>query len=187
MKKFLDLNMGEDFLKVKDKKYVGDGKLVLTESEEVFTPSKFDDDIPFAEGGIADIRVGFVKGKAATAAKNKVKQIIEYITSKFTPMDAMKEVNKVIGKTGKYKNLKLTQKDIDEIVENTEDFIFQRDPDNQFVEGSIKDKNRIFDDEDDVLERDLFRHLNQTHKYSKIPKAVLKELLWVVMMNLKKL
>ena len=70
------------------------------------------------------------KGKAATAAKNKVKQIIEYITKQFTPMDAMKEVNKVIGKQGKYKNLKLTQKDIDEIVENTEDFIFQRDPDN---------------------------------------------------------
>ena len=45
-------------------------------------------------------------------------------------MDAMKEVNKVIGKTGKYKNLKLTQKDIDEIVEGSNDFIFQRDPDN---------------------------------------------------------
>ena len=30
------------------------------------------------------------------------------------PMDAMKEVNKIIGKKGKYKNL--TQKDIDRIV-----------------------------------------------------------------------
>jgi len=47
-------------------------------------------------------------------------------------MDAMKEVNKVIGKQGKYKNL--TQKDIDEIVEKTEDFIFQRDPDDLYVE-----------------------------------------------------
>ena len=152
--------MGEDILKVKDKKYVGDGKLVLTESEEVFTPSKFDDDIPYAEGGIADVRPGFVKGKGVT----KVKQIIEYITSKFTPMDAMKEVNKVIGKQGKYKNLKLTQKDIDEIVENTEDFIFQRDPDNKFVEGSIKEKTEYLD-EDDVLERDLFAPKSDTQVF----------------------
>jgi hypothetical protein len=119
--------MGENFLKVKDKKYVGDGKLVLSESEEIKTPIK-DDDVPFAKGGIADVRVGFVKGKAAT----KAKQLIEYIKKQFSPMDAMKEVNKVIGKQGKYKNL--TQKDIDEIVEKTEDFIFQRDPDNLYVE-----------------------------------------------------
>jgi len=144
--------MGEDILKVKDKKYVGDGRLLLTESEEIRTPTPDDDDIPFAKGGIADVRPGFLKGKGVT----KVKQIIEYITSKFTPIDAMKEVNKVIGKQGKYKNLKLTQKDIDEIVENTEDFIFQRDPDNKFVEGSIKEKTEYLD-EDDVLERDLFK------------------------------
>ena len=50
----------------------------------------------------------------------------------------MKEVNKVIGKKGKYKNKNLTQKDIDQIVEETNDFIFQRDPDNLYVEGSIK-------------------------------------------------
>ena len=47
-------------------------------------------------------------------------------------MDAMKEVNKVIGKKGKYKNL--TQKDIDRIVDQTNDHIFQRDPDNLYVE-----------------------------------------------------
>jgi hypothetical protein len=86
------------------------------------------DGVPFAKGGIADVRVGFVKGKGAT----KVKQLIEYIIKQFSPMDAMKEVNKVIGKQGKYKNL--TQKDIDEIVEKTEDFIFQRDPDDLYVE-----------------------------------------------------
>ena len=79
-------------------------------------------------------------------------------------MDAMKEVNKVIGKTGKYKNLKLTQKDIDEIVENTEDFIFQRDPDNLYVEGSIKDKTEYLD-EDDVLERDLFAPKSDTQVF----------------------
>ncbi len=147
-------NMGEDLLKVKDKKYVGDGTLTLTKQEEVFepTPDVDDDGIPFAEGGMADVRPGFLKGKGVT----KVKQIIEYITSKFTPMDAMKEVNKVIGKQGKYKKLKLTEDDINEIVEGTNDFIFQRDPDNLFVEGSIKDKTEYFD-KDDVLERDLFK------------------------------
>ena len=138
--------MGEDILKVKDKKYVGDGRLLLTESEEIRTPTPDDDDIPFAEGGIADIRPGFVKG--TKVGKRIVEEIVEYITSKFTPMDAMKEVNKVIGKTGKYKNLKLTQKDIDEIVEGSNDFIFQRDPDNQFVEGSIKDRTEYLDDAD---------------------------------------
>ena len=59
-------------------------------------------------------------------------------------MDAMKEVNKVIGKQGKYKNLKLTQNDINDIVEGSNDFVFQRDPDNLFVEGSIKDRDKIF-------------------------------------------
>jgi hypothetical protein len=52
--------MGEDILKVKDKKYVGDGKLVLTKQEEVFEPTPdVDDDIPFAKGG----RASFVGGK----------------------------------------------------------------------------------------------------------------------------
>ena len=122
-------NMGEDILKVKDKKYVGDGTLLLTDEVRTPTPD-VDDDIPFAEGGIADFRIPFASGKVVTS-------IIEYLTTKFSPMEAMKEINKVIGKTGKYKNLKLTQKDIDKIVEDTNDFIFQRDPDNLYVEGSI--------------------------------------------------
>ena len=112
-------NMGEDLLKVKDKEYVGDGKLILTEAEEVFTPTPDDDDIPFAEGG----RASFAGGKL-------VDEFIAMITKK-EPIEAMKEVNKVIGKKGKYKNL--TQKDIDRIVEGTEDWIFQRDPDNLYV------------------------------------------------------
>ena len=116
--------------------------LILTESEEVRTPIK-DEDVPFAKGGIADVRVGFVKGKAAT----KVKQLIEYIKKQFSPMDAMKEVNKVIGKQGKYKNL--TQKDIDEIVEKTEDFIFQRDPDDLYVgDKNIDDKKRLLNEDE---------------------------------------
>ena len=52
-----------------------------------------------------------------------------------SPMGAMKELNKIIGKKGQYSGL--TKADIDEIVEATNDFIFQRDPDNLFVEGSL--------------------------------------------------
>ena len=111
-------NMGEDLLKVKDKKYVGDGKLVLTKQEEVFEPTP-DDDVPFAKGG----RASFVGGKL-------VDELVAMLVKK-EPMDAMKEVNKIIGKKGKYKNL--TQKDIDRIVDQTNDHIFQRDPDNLFV------------------------------------------------------
>jgi len=116
--------MGEDILKVKDKKYVGDGTLVLT--DEIKTPTP-DDDVPFAKGG----RASFASGGGK---KRIVQEILEYITTKFTPMDAMKEINKVVGKTGKYKNLKLTDDDINDIVEGSNDFIFQRDPDNLFVE-----------------------------------------------------
>jgi hypothetical protein len=115
-------NMGEDILKVKDKKYVGDGKLILTKQEEVFepTPDVDDDGTPFAKGG----RASFVGGKI-------VDELVAMIIKK-EPMDAMKEVNKIIGKKGKYKNL--TQKDIDRIVDQTNDHIFQRDPDNLYVE-----------------------------------------------------
>ena len=137
--------MGPDLLKVKDKKYVGDGTLMLT--DEVYEPKPdVDDDIPFAKGGIADFRIPFASGKVVTS-------IIEYLTTKFSPMEAMKEINKVIGKTGKYKNLKLTQKDIDKIVEDTNDFIFQRDPDNLFVEDRPMfkqgdDKKRLLTDDE---------------------------------------
>jgi len=129
-------NMGEDLLKVKDKKYVGDGKLVLTEMEEIKTPID-DDDIPFAEGGRASFSLGgppkMVKG---------VMEIIKMIKTKMSPMGAMKEVNKVIGRKGEYS--RLTQKDIDQIVEETNDFIFQRDPDDLYVGG--KDINKPVDD-----------------------------------------
>ena len=109
-------NMGEDILKVKDKKYVGDGTLTLTDEVKTTTP---DEDVPFATGG----RASFVGGKL-------VDEFIAMIVKK-EPIEAMKEVNKIIGKKGKYKNL--TQKDIDRIVDQTNDHIFQRDPDNLFV------------------------------------------------------
>ena len=120
-------NMGEDILKVQDKKYVGDGTLVLT--DEVITPTP-DDDVPFAKGG----RASFAGGKL-------VSEFIALIVKK-EPIEAMKEVNKVIGKKGKYKNL--TQKDIDKIVADTEDHIFQRDPDNLYV---YDDGKTVFDDD----------------------------------------
>ncbi len=122
-------NMGEDLLKVKDKKYVGDGKLILTKQEEVVTPTP-DEDTPFAKGG----RASFVGGKV-------VDELVAMIVKK-EPMDAMKEVNKIIGKKGKYKNL--TQKDIDRIVDQTNDHIFQRDPDNLYV--GDRDINKSVDD-----------------------------------------
>ncbi len=123
-------NMGEDLLKVKDKKYVGDGKLVLTEMEEIKAPTPDDPDIPFATGG-----------RASFAGGNLVSKFIALIVKK-EPIEAMKEVNKVIGKKGKYKNL--TQKDIDKIVADTEDHIFQRDPDNLYV---YDDGKTVFDDD----------------------------------------
>ncbi len=120
-------NMGEDLLKVKDNKYVGDGKLVLTKMEEVVEPTPDDPDMPFAEGG----RASFAGGKSVMG----VTEIIKLLTKKMSPMGAMKELNKIIGKKGPYE--RLTQKDVDDIVEATNDFIFQRDPDNLFVEGSL--------------------------------------------------
>jgi hypothetical protein len=44
---------------------------------------------------------------------------------KMDPMDAMKEANKVLKKEGKYKNLQ--EKDVERIMEDTNDFIFGRD------------------------------------------------------------
>ena len=128
-------NMGEDILKVKDSKYAGDGKLVLSESEEVRTPIK-DEDVPFATGG----RASFAGGKV-------IDELVAMLVKK-EPMEAMKEVNKIIGKKGKYKNL--TQKDIDRIVDQTNDHIFQRDPDNLFVEDRPMFKKETDIDLEDV-------------------------------------
>jgi hypothetical protein len=76
-----------------------------------------------ADGG----RIGYGKGNLVRMG---VMEIIKIIKTKMSPIGAMKEVNKVIGKQGKYK--KLRQDEIDEIVEKTEDFIFQRDPDDLY-------------------------------------------------------
>ena len=118
-------NMPESFLKIKKKENLGDGRLLLTESDEVFTPTKFDDDIPFAGGGV-------------------VKKIIKSITMRNKdPMDSMKELNEVLKRK---KELDLTDNQVDEIMDAGNDWIFQRDPDNLFVPTKDKPKT-LFDDE----------------------------------------
>jgi hypothetical protein len=155
-------NMGEDLLKVKNKEYLGDGRLVLT--DEVYEPGDiakdYDGDIPFAKGG----RASFAGGKV-------IDEIIALIVKK-EPIEAMKEVNKVIGKKGKYKNL--TQEDIDRIVDQTNDHIFQRDPDNLYV---YDDGKTIYDDDltkEQLIEREG-RKLDQENIASSSEEAKLQE------------
>ena len=85
----------------------------------------------FSTGG----RVGFAIGGA-----KKVIDIIKEI-KKLDPMDAMKEVNKVVGKKGDYKNL--SAEEIQEIFEETNDHIFER-------EYIPKETDVTFDDEIDI-------------------------------------
>jgi len=82
-------NMGEDLLKVKNKEYVGDGTLVLT--DEVMTPIP-DDDVPFAKGGIAGIRQGYAGGLKVS------KKILSALNSK----NIKKAIDNIF-KTGDYK------------------------------------------------------------------------------------
>ena len=151
--------MDGDLLKVKDKKYVGDGKLILSESDEIKVPIK-DDDVPFAKGGIADLRKSFSLG-GANKMRMGVMEIIKMIKTKMSPIGAMKEVNKVIGKKGPYKELR--QDEIDEIIEKTEDFIFQKDPDDLYK--GVEDMGKGVVDED-VLDRSMFKSDTQVFKDS---------------------
>ena len=48
-------------------------------------------------------------------------------------MDAMKEVNKVLSKEGKYASL--TDVEIDKIFKDTDDYIFQRTPPDDLAQG----------------------------------------------------
>ena len=113
-------NMDESYLKVKTEENLGDGTLMLT--NEVFTPTKFDDDIPFAGGGV-------------------VKKIIKSITMKNKdPMDSMKELNEVLKRK---KELDLTDNQVDEIMEAGNEWIFQKDPDNLFIPGDSTSKSII--------------------------------------------
>ena len=83
-------NMGDEILTIKNNEYKGDGKLILTEQEEVFKPTP-DDDEPFAEGGIAGIRQGYFKGK-----------VVKKIKDALNPQNIKKAVDNIF-KTGDYK------------------------------------------------------------------------------------
>ncbi len=121
-------NMDESYLKVKTEENLGDGRLLLTESDEVRTPIK-DEDVPFAGGGV-------------------VKKIIKSITMKNKdPMDSMKELNEVLKRR---KEFDLTDSEVDEIMEAGNEWIFQRDPDNLFVPTKDKPKT-LFDDQVQVF------------------------------------
>jgi hypothetical protein len=91
---------------------------------------------PNAMGGIN--RTSFALGgmKAIMAIINQIK--------KLDPMDAMKEVNKVVAKEGKYKNLSDTE--TKKIFDDTQDHIFERD-----VKPKETDVN--FDEEVDLPTR----------------------------------
>ena len=84
-------NMGDEILQVKNKEYKGDGTLVLTEQEEVFKPTPDDDDMPFAEGGIAGIRQGYSRGK-----------VVQKVLNALNPKNIKKAVDNIF-KTGDYK------------------------------------------------------------------------------------
>jgi len=130
-------NMDESYLKVKTEENLGDGKLLLTEADEVKTPIK-DEDVPFAGGGV-------------------VKKIIKSLTMKNKdPMDSMKELNEVLKRQ---KELKLTDKEVDKIMDAGNDWIFQRDPDNLFVPTETK-PSTFFDVDVEEVSTDIFKKKN---------------------------
>ena len=71
-----------------------------------------------------------------------VERVVTDIT-RMEPIAAMKEVNKVIKRDGKYKNL--TDKDVDKIFKNTDDWVNQRDPSDQW---DYKNKRPFREDPD---------------------------------------
>ena len=144
--------MDESYLKVKTEENLGDGTLMLT--DEVFTPTKFDDDIPFAGGGV-------------------VKKIIKSITMKNKdPMDSMKELNEVLKRK---KEFDLTDSEVDEIMEAGNEWIFQRDPDNLFVPTKDKPKT-LFDDEVEEVTTGPFTTNNDKNFVSRYRNQVKNEI-----------
>src|SRR6056300_1361981 len=77
----------------------------------------------------AEMREAFMafKKRNKLAGGGAVKTILKIIEEikKLDPMDAMKEVNEVVAKRGKYKNL--SEEDTQKIFEDTQDHIYERD------------------------------------------------------------
>ena len=117
--------------------------------------------VPEEEGFSMTIAEGPQTGKKITideffemtGAKNKSK--IDIVTDTVTkiktmePVAAMKEANLVIGRKGKYKNL--TVEESQKILKDTDDWIFQRDPDDLWDHK----KNRPFRDDPDYDPEDF--------------------------------
>ena len=77
------------------------------------------------EGKEIDPRSKIMGGKEVVDVEGTVKNI-----TSMEPVEAMKEANKVIRREGKYKNL--SQEDSKKILTDSEDWIFQRDPDDLY-------------------------------------------------------
>jgi hypothetical protein len=76
------------------------------------------------EGKVITDKALIGKPKASVTELVTAEKIISDMKN-MDPMDAMKEANKVLKKEGKYKNLQ--EKDVERIMEDTNDFIFGRD------------------------------------------------------------
>jgi hypothetical protein len=108
--------------KIETKQTMDLDEVAKAEQENILTPEKA---IPAdSEEGkvITEKLIG--KPKAPVTELVTAEKIISDM-KKMDPMDAMKEANKVLKKEGKYKNLQ--EKDVERIMEDTNDFIFGRD------------------------------------------------------------
>ena len=106
--------------KVTDREMFQDANKRFKKKEEPIDPDFYDGPFDNEAEKIAEIKMsneGFISDTIA-----KIKSM--------EPIAAMKEANSVIGRKGKYKNL--TQEQSKKILQDTEDHIFQRDPDNLY-------------------------------------------------------
>jgi hypothetical protein len=91
-----------------------------------------------------------------------VEGTVKNITS-MEPVEAMKEANKVIRREDKYKNL--SQEDAKKILQDTEDWIFQRDPSDKY---DYKNKRPFRDDPNyDPDDPDLDKYDDPEDKFAK--------------------
>src|SRR5210317_967591 len=109
---------------------------------------------PNSEGGIN--RTSFALGgmKAIMAIINRIK--------KLDPMDAMKEVNKVVAKEGKYKNLSDTE--TKKIFDDTQDHIFERDVKPKETDVNFNDEVDIEKGLNDLDELNITKDASQVKK-----------------------
>ena len=110
----------------------------LKKNDKVTQRDMFKDSNLNKEGTIMDRittasnRIKEIQKEQAAMYKPKVDTVTDTITyiKTLEPMTALKEANLIIGRKGKYKDL--TPEQSKRILEDTEDHIFQRDPDNLY-------------------------------------------------------